>query len=116
VTAGQASRPDLPVLPVLADDCCAQGEPCPTCEAVPEPGGAGWRGAARAARWLAWASLAWMSTEGAVGLWQGLAAGSPSLTGWALGSAVEGTHPRGRAGRENTQHTPGPIDGHRYAG
>jgi divalent metal cation (Fe/Co/Zn/Cd) transporter len=90
VTAGQASRPDLPVLPVLADDCCAQGEPCPTCEAVPEPGGAGWRGAARAARWLAWASLAWMSTEGAVGLWQGLAAGSPALTGWALGSAVEG--------------------------
>ena len=42
------------------------------------------------ARWLAWASLAWMCTEGAVGLWQGLAAGSPALTGWALGSAVEG--------------------------
>jgi divalent metal cation (Fe/Co/Zn/Cd) transporter len=31
-----------------------------------------------------------MCTEGAVGLWQGLAAGSASLTGWALGSAVEG--------------------------
>lgn len=42
------------------------------------------------ARWLAWASLAWMCTEGGVGLWQGLAAGSAALTGWALGSAVEG--------------------------
>jgi divalent metal cation (Fe/Co/Zn/Cd) transporter len=31
-----------------------------------------------------------MCTEGAVGLWQGLAAGSVALTGWALGSAVEG--------------------------
>jgi divalent metal cation (Fe/Co/Zn/Cd) transporter len=30
-----------------------------------------------------------MGTEGSVGLWQGLAAGSASLTGWALGSAVE---------------------------
>jgi divalent metal cation (Fe/Co/Zn/Cd) transporter len=49
-----------------------------------------WRHAARAARWLAWASLAWMCTEGAIGLWQGLAAGSIALTGWALGSAVEG--------------------------
>ena len=41
-------------------------------------------------RWLAWASLAWMCAEGAVGLWQGLAAGSAALTGWALGSVVEG--------------------------
>jgi hypothetical protein len=39
---------------------------------------------------VAWASLAWMSAEGAVGLWQGLAAGSAALTGWALGSVVEG--------------------------
>jgi divalent metal cation (Fe/Co/Zn/Cd) transporter len=31
-----------------------------------------------------------MCTEGAIGLWQGLAAGSVALTGWALGSAVEG--------------------------
>jgi hypothetical protein len=42
------------------------------------------------ARLLAWASLAWMCTEGAIGLWQGVAAGSIALTGWALGSAVEG--------------------------
>jgi hypothetical protein len=31
-----------------------------------------------------------MLTEGVVGLWQGLIVGSISLTGWALGSAVEG--------------------------
>ena len=49
-----------------------------------------WRRAARLACWLAWASLAWMCTEGAIGLWQGLAAGSIALTGWAAGSAVEG--------------------------
>lgn len=31
-----------------------------------------------------------MGVEGAVGLWQGFAAGSIALIGWALGSAVEG--------------------------
>jgi divalent metal cation (Fe/Co/Zn/Cd) transporter len=46
--------------------------------------------AARWARWLAWASLLWMCAEGVIGLWQGLIAGSISLIGWALGSAVEG--------------------------
>lgn len=51
---------------------------------------AGWLRAARWARALAWASLAWMCAEGAVGLWQGFASGSIALTGWALGSAVEG--------------------------
>ena len=51
---------------------------------------ADWHRAARTARWLAWASLAWMCTEGGIGLWQGLAAGSIALTGWALGSAIEG--------------------------
>jgi divalent metal cation (Fe/Co/Zn/Cd) transporter len=61
---------------------------------VASPGGsardAGWLRAARQARLLAWASLAWMCAEGAVGLWQGFASGSIALTGWALGSAVEG--------------------------
>ena len=51
---------------------------------------AGWHRAARSARCLAWVSLAWMLLEGAVGLWQGLMVGSIALTGWALGSAVEG--------------------------
>jgi hypothetical protein len=40
-------------------------------------------------------SLAWMRTEGAIGLWPGLASGSIALTGWALGSAVEGSAPSG---------------------
>jgi len=31
-----------------------------------------------------------MCAEGGIGLWQGVAAGSAALTGWALGSAVEG--------------------------
>jgi divalent metal cation (Fe/Co/Zn/Cd) transporter len=49
-----------------------------------------WHRAAQWARRLSWASLVWMLTEGVVGLWQGLIVGSISLTGWALGSAVEG--------------------------
>ena len=49
-----------------------------------------WIKAAGWARWLAWVSLVWMCAEGALGLWQGFVAGSISLLGWALGSAVEG--------------------------
>lgn len=51
---------------------------------------AGWLRAAKWARWLAWASLFWMTVEGAVGLLAGLTAGSIALVGWALSSAVEG--------------------------
>jgi divalent metal cation (Fe/Co/Zn/Cd) transporter len=72
----------------LAGDAC-----CDTSSSVlpmPLVRDAGWHRAALWARRLAWISLAWMVTEGAVGLWQGLAVGSIALTGWALGSAVEG--------------------------
>jgi divalent metal cation (Fe/Co/Zn/Cd) transporter len=86
-----AARPvGTPALNVIAAGCCAPGIPCAGCRPASQRHDAGWQRAARAARWLAWASLAWMCTEGAVGLWQGLAAGSAALTGWALGSAVEG--------------------------
>ncbi len=51
---------------------------------------AGWLRAARQARALSWASLAWMTVEGAAGITAGIAAGSIALTGWALSSAVEG--------------------------
>jgi len=51
---------------------------------------AGWMRAARLARWLAWASLGWMTVEGAVGLAAGFGAGSIALVGWALSSVVEG--------------------------
>ena len=77
-------------LSVVNDGCCAAGSPCVACRPPLRQAGAGWHRAARWARWLAWASLAWMCAEGAVGLWQGLSAGSAALTGWALGSVVEG--------------------------
>jgi divalent metal cation (Fe/Co/Zn/Cd) transporter len=48
-----------------------------------------WLRNARWARRLAWVSLAVVLTEGLVGLWQGIAAGSVALTGWALGGAAE---------------------------
>jgi divalent metal cation (Fe/Co/Zn/Cd) transporter len=70
----------------------AAGDSCGACQAdlaVPAVRDAGWHRAARRARWLAWASLGWMSAEGGIGLWQGITAGSAALTGWALGSAVE---------------------------
>jgi divalent metal cation (Fe/Co/Zn/Cd) transporter len=87
VTAARPSRkPDIPVL----DACCSPGSTCKAELGMPAVRDAGWRRAARLARWLAWASLAWMCAEGGIGLWQGLAAGSIALTGWALGSAVEG--------------------------
>lgn len=83
---GPAREPDIPVL----DACSSPGSSCRAEPGMPAVRDAGWQRAARQARWLAWASLAWMCTEGAIGLWQGLAAGSIALTGWALGSAVEG--------------------------
>ncbi len=48
-----------------------------------------WLQNARYARWLAWASLAWMAAEGIVGLAAGFAADSIALVGWALGSGIE---------------------------
>ena len=39
---------------------------------------------------FAWASLVWMTLEGAVGLLAGVSAGSIALIGWALGSVIEG--------------------------
>jgi hypothetical protein len=48
-----------------------------------------WLRAARFIRWLAWASLVWMTAEGVVGLIAGFAAGSIALVGWALGSSIE---------------------------
>ena len=84
--ARPASEPGIPV----QAPCCAPGGTCGAGPPAPAVHDAGWQRAARQARWLAWASLAWMCTEGGIGLWQGLAAGSAALTGWALGSAVEG--------------------------
>jgi hypothetical protein len=49
-----------------------------------------WLRAARRVRLLSWLSLAWMTAEGAVGVFAGAAAGSIALVGWGLGSAIEG--------------------------
>lgn len=50
----------------------------------------GWLRAARQARWLAWASLAWMTLEGVLGVVAGIGASSISVLTWAASSAVEG--------------------------
>lgn len=68
------------------DDACCAG---PAAQRLPARD-AGWLRAARSARALAWVSLVFLAIEAAVGLWQGLAAGSVALTGWALGSVAEG--------------------------
>ena len=50
----------------------------------------GWLRTARQARWLAWASLFWMTLEGGLGLLAGVQANSISVLTWAASSAVEG--------------------------
>jgi divalent metal cation (Fe/Co/Zn/Cd) transporter len=51
---------------------------------------ADWLRAARMALALSWVSLVYMGIEGAVGVWQGVAAGSIALVGWGLASFIEG--------------------------
>ena len=73
--------------PAAVSSCGAGCECC----AGPPPAGTGQR--QRDMRWalgLAWGSLGWMTAEGSVGLAAGLMAGSVALTGWALGSVIEG--------------------------
>jgi divalent metal cation (Fe/Co/Zn/Cd) transporter len=60
---------------------------------VPARGGvdrAEWLLLARRARWLSWASLAYMCVEGAVAVVAGIVAGSIALTGFGIDSAIEG--------------------------
>ena len=49
-----------------------------------------WLRAARRARRLSWISLAWMGTEGLVGIATGVVAGSIALTGFGINSFIEG--------------------------
>jgi divalent metal cation (Fe/Co/Zn/Cd) transporter len=49
-----------------------------------------WLRLARRARWLSWASLAYMGVEGGVALAAGLVAGSIALVGFGIDSAIEG--------------------------
>jgi divalent metal cation (Fe/Co/Zn/Cd) transporter len=45
--------------------------------------------AVRRARWLNRATIAWNGTEGVIAVWAGLAAGSVSLVGFGVDSAIE---------------------------
>jgi divalent metal cation (Fe/Co/Zn/Cd) transporter len=62
----------------------------PVRRVAPEPRDERWLRAARRARWLAWASLFWMTLEGGVGVLAGIEANSISVLTWAASSAVEG--------------------------
>jgi divalent metal cation (Fe/Co/Zn/Cd) transporter len=85
MTHGPAGRAGAGAAVPAVDTC---GDNCtPATAARPDER---WLGNARYARWLAWASLAWMTAEGVIGLIAGLAAGSIALVGWALGSGIEG--------------------------
>jgi divalent metal cation (Fe/Co/Zn/Cd) transporter len=85
MTHGPAGRPGPSVAVPGPDACCEDATV--TTGVIPDEG---WLRSARYARWLAWASLAWMAAEGVLGLIAGVAAGSIALVGWALGSAIEG--------------------------
>jgi divalent metal cation (Fe/Co/Zn/Cd) transporter len=62
--------------------------PSPPQHAV-QPRDPGWMRAARQAKWLAWASLAWMGIEGGVGIFAGVQAHSLGVVTWAASSFVE---------------------------
>jgi divalent metal cation (Fe/Co/Zn/Cd) transporter len=84
MTQGPAGTSD-PGAAVPGPDACCESA-IVTTPASPDER---WLRSARYARWLAWASLAWMGAEGILGLIAGFAAGSIALVGWALGSAIE---------------------------
>jgi len=95
VTASRPARePALPVLDASCEPACSCEPGCTRASSAQEQArperGPGWYRAARAARWLSWFSLAWMTAEGALGLTAGLGGGSISLVAWALGSVIEG--------------------------
>jgi divalent metal cation (Fe/Co/Zn/Cd) transporter len=82
VSDDELSTAPVPRSDAECDDAC--------CAATPPERDATWLRAARRAKTLSWASLVWMSVEGAVGLAAGLGAASIALVGWALSSVVEG--------------------------
>lgn len=59
-------------------------------QAPPPPRSPEWLRAARRARLLSWLSLAWMGSEGVLGIVTGVVAGSIALTGFGINAFVEG--------------------------
>lgn len=55
-----------------------------------EHGSPAWQHAARQARWLSWASLAYMAAEGAIAIAAAVLAGSVALLGLGFDSLIEG--------------------------
>jgi divalent metal cation (Fe/Co/Zn/Cd) transporter len=68
-------------LPVIQQPAAPAGQPAPR--------SGPWLRAARQAKLLAWASLAWMSVEGFVGILAGVQAHSLGVVTWAASSFVE---------------------------
>src|SRR5215472_4279429 len=86
MTPGPAGRAGAGAVVPAVHTCC---EDCaPATAAHPDER---WLRNARYARWLAWASLAWMAAEGIVGLAAGFAAGSIALVGLGAGQRHRGT-------------------------
>lgn len=81
-------------LPIAAADRTAAATPVAAATADARPPASlsqdEWRKLARRARWLSWASLAYMGVEGAVAIAAGLVAGSIALVGFGVDSAIEG--------------------------
>jgi divalent metal cation (Fe/Co/Zn/Cd) transporter len=75
-------------LPVITSDPPAERPRTVSSQTTPQRS-AEWLRAARQARLLAWASLAWMSVEGFVGLLAGVQAHSLGVVTWAASSFVE---------------------------
>ena len=73
---------DLPLIPSTA--------PAPASSSTGPVRDAAWVRTARLARALSWASLAWMTVEGVVGLIAGVDAHALSVIVWAASSFVEG--------------------------
>jgi divalent metal cation (Fe/Co/Zn/Cd) transporter len=59
-------------------------------QAAPAEKSKEWLRAARQARMLSWLSLAWMGTEGVLGIATGVIAGSIALTGFGINAFIEG--------------------------
>jgi divalent metal cation (Fe/Co/Zn/Cd) transporter len=75
-------------LPVITAGAAPGGQPASSQRLAPGRSPE-WLRAARQARLLAWASLAWMSVEGFVGLLAGVQAHSLGVVTWAASSFVE---------------------------
>jgi hypothetical protein len=88
-TATVTAEHDDSCAPATESSVTAEPDTCCSASTSARPD-ADWLTAARYTRVLAWASLAWMTLEGVIGLVAGFSDTSIALVGWALGSVFEG--------------------------